>query len=743
MDKIIGRKLDGRYELLEVIGTGGMADVYKATDVKEGTTVAVKILKKEFSENEEFLRRFRNESKAIAVLSHPNIVKILDVGFTNKIQFMVMEYIEGITLKEFIESEQVLDWKTAVFFTTQILNALKHAHERGIVHRDIKPQNVMLLNDGTIKVMDFGIAKFAREEGLTTTAQAIGSVHYISPEQARSDTTDEKSDIYSVGIVLYEMLTGTKPFDNTNPVSVALMHMQAKAKRPRTIRSDIPRGMEEIILKAIEKEPDDRYFSAGDMIADLEYFKQHPDRTFGYYEEEDDTMDREDMNNDYDYERTTKFSTPDEAAERRTGRQAAKPQRRVRVRYEEEADDEIIEEEYVEKRSMFLPILSGVVIVIVIMAVIFIFGLIINYFGGSSDNKEFPVPNFIGKDYNMVMREYGSKLQFKANYTNDSSQADTIISQSINEGINVKPSTKIEVQVSLGEKMIKVPPVDTSFTYDQAKSVLEDKGFTVVQKFEFSDDIKKDYVIKTVPEANTELRRGAQIEVYVSHGPMVTEVEIPDLTNLPEAEAKEKLEDADLTVKSIRVNSAKIQEGRVASQSLTPGSKVETKTEIIIYISTGLAENVTRTLEINFPDNVNGKFYFEAYIDGTLNVRTDEVDSSLTTRKTITMVSSGGNKQVVVKIFNTANGKSAEVCRYDMSFSDDQKKKMINDDIQKALEEVDGLKQNTPVVTHAPATQAPVTQAPATEPPATEAPVTEATEETEAPEEPEDSGEEE
>ena len=204
MDKNIGKKLDGRYEIIELIGEGGMADVYKAVDIVDNKTIAVKILKKEFAENEEFLRRFRNESKAIAVLSHPNIVKIYDVGFSEKIQFIVMEYIDGITLKEYMENERVLSWKDAVHFVTQILRALQHAHERGIVHRDIKPQNIMMFTDGTIKVMDFGIAKFAREEGKTATDQAIGTVHYISPEQARGDVTDAKSDLLIL-IILFRL----------------------------------------------------------------------------------------------------------------------------------------------------------------------------------------------------------------------------------------------------------------------------------------------------------------------------------------------------------------------------------------------------------------------------------------------------------------------------------------------------------------------------------------------------------
>ena len=288
MDKNIGKKLDGRYEITELIGVGGMAEVYKGVDVIDNKTVAIKILKKEYAENEEFLRRFRNESKAIAVLSHPNIVKIYDVGFSEKIQYIVMEYIDGITLKEYIEEEKVLTWKDTVHFVIQILRALQHAHDKGIVHRDIKPQNIMMFTDGTIKVMDFGIAKFAREEGKTATDQAIGSVHYISPEQASGNVTDAKSDIYSVGAMMYEMLTGRKPFDSDNPVAIAVMHMHDIPERPRAINPDIPDGLEEIVLKAMEKAPEDRYQTTGDMIADIEKFKADPEMTFGYYVEESD-----------------------------------------------------------------------------------------------------------------------------------------------------------------------------------------------------------------------------------------------------------------------------------------------------------------------------------------------------------------------------------------------------------------------------------------------------------------------
>ena len=282
MDKYIGKRLGGRYDIKELIGVGGMANVYKATDIIEDKIVAVKILKDEYLSNDEFLRRFRNESKAIAVLSHPNIVKIFDVSLGDGIQYIVMEYVDGLTLKEYIEQQHVLRWKEAVHFTVQILRALQHAHDKGIVHRDIKPQNIMLLQDGTIKVMDFGIARFARDDGRTVTDKAIGSVHYISPEQARGDVTDEKSDIYSVGVMLFEMLTGKLPFDADSAVSIALMQMQAIPKMPRQLNETIPEGLEEITVRAMQKDPSQRYQSAAEMLRDIDEFKRNPSILFEY-----------------------------------------------------------------------------------------------------------------------------------------------------------------------------------------------------------------------------------------------------------------------------------------------------------------------------------------------------------------------------------------------------------------------------------------------------------------------------
>ena len=282
MDKYIGRRLDGRYLVDELVGIGGMANVYKATDVANGRTVAVKILRDEYVQNGELLRRFKNESKAVALLSHPNIVKVYDVNFSDRVNYIVMEYIDGVTLKDYMEHRGALDWKETLYFTVQILRALQHAHDNGIVHRDIKPQNIMLLKDGSIKVTDFGIARFARSGMHTMTDKAIGSVHYISPEQARGEATDNRADLYSVGVMMYEMLTGRLPFEAESAVGVAIKHIEEAPVPPSTWNLDIPAGLESIVLRAMQKDPADRYASAAEMLRDIDSFKKDPSISFEY-----------------------------------------------------------------------------------------------------------------------------------------------------------------------------------------------------------------------------------------------------------------------------------------------------------------------------------------------------------------------------------------------------------------------------------------------------------------------------
>lgn len=726
MDINIGKRLDGRYELLALIGSGGMADVYKAKDITTGEFVAVKILKKEFSGNEEILRRFRNESKAIAALSHPNIVSIIDVGFTNKLQFIVMEYIDGRTLKECMEEKGVLDFKTSIYYIKQVLRALSHAHEVGIVHRDIKPHNIMVLNDGTIKVMDFGIARFARDEGLTTTAQAIGSVHYISPEQARSDVTDEKSDIYSVGVVLYEMLTGIKPFDGENPVAVALMHMKSEAKKPTDINPDIPKGIEEIILKAMEKQPEDRYATALLMIDDIEKFMSSPDSTFGYYKEEEIYMNEENHKSEKEQNDTnTKFfktietEKETEKVTEKVTKKAPKKKKSESVKEVEEQESEDLKDydevEYVERRSMFVPILSGVVIVIVIIAVVFIAGLMYNYFGGSgSDNKEFPLTNFVGYEYDYVKKEYGQLLLFEVSEEKYSdSEVNTIIAQDIDPGTIVKPGKKIKVTISKGKKMNEVTPVDSSFTEDQAKSRLVEDGFNVQLKYNYSDTIDQGYVIKTEPEANTPYKEGSTVILYISRGPVVTNVIVPDVVNKKEEEAVKALKDLDLEVEIAQRNSEQ-PEGTVVTQSQSAGSTVVSGTVITLWISTGQPPTVTQEIEILFPVNANGVFAFRTYVDGTLYSEEGGINSAYTSKKTVSITASGGVKDITVVIVNQENGLEAEIGRYAYSFDEKRSKVIKSENITEAFRSIDGIKVQTvtssPSVTTTPlVTSAPVT----------------------------------
>ena len=293
MDNLIGKKLDGRYLIESLIGVGGMANVYKGRDVRTGNQIAVKVLKEEFLDNEELVRRFKNESKAISILNHPNIVKVYDVSVTDQLQYIVMEYIDGITLKEYLKQRNgALTWKEVVHFATQVLSALDHAHSKGIVHRDVKPQNIMLQADGSIKMMDFGIARFSRAQSQTVSDKAIGSVHYISPEQAKGDHTDARTDIYSVGVMMYEMLSGKLPFDGTGAVSIAIMQISEKPKPLAEVAPNIPVGLRQITEKAMEKDPADRYQSAQEMLDAIAAFRRNPSISFEYEYNTQDNPDK-------------------------------------------------------------------------------------------------------------------------------------------------------------------------------------------------------------------------------------------------------------------------------------------------------------------------------------------------------------------------------------------------------------------------------------------------------------------
>ncbi|MBQ8741257.1 MAG: Stk1 family PASTA domain-containing Ser/Thr kinase [Clostridia bacterium] len=563
MDRFVGKRLDGRYEIQEIIGVGGMAVVYKAHDNVENRTVAIKILKEEFVSNEEFIRRFKNESKAIAVLSHPNIVKVYDVSFGDLIQYIVMEYIDGITLKEFIERQGSLRWKDAVYFTIQILKGLQHAHDKGIVHRDVKPQNIMVLSDGTIKVADFGIARFARNEQRTITDKAIGSVHYISPEQARGEKTDEKADIYSVGVMLYEMLTGQLPFEAESAVSVAIMQLQRDPKLPTEINPAIPVGLEQITMHAMQKTPERRYQSASELLCDLEQFKKDPESTFDYSYFVDNSPTK--------FVDTLMSSTPASAVV-------------------EEEDDEV--EEVKEKNNM-IPILAGIasalIIALIVLGIIFIPKLLKN------TGAEIECPKFIGMTIEEVKQHANfNSFDIEWEYTaSEDYDIGVVCDQSQSAGKKLKNGAAITLYVSTGQTNVKVPDVYGK-TESYAVSELKSKGFVTNVKEVADDEVEAGLVIKTEPARTTVMAEGAEITVYVSTGKATKMLDIPNVVGLTEEKAKADIEKLGLVVESeprdLTANEKEYPKGYVIAQEPDANSseKVPEGTTIKIYVSTGV-----------------------------------------------------------------------------------------------------------------------------------------------------------
>ncbi len=684
MDKNIGRKLDGRYEITELIGVGGMADVYKATDILEDRTVAVKILKNEFADNEDFVRRFRNESKAIAVLSHPNIVKIYDVGFTDKIQFIVMEYIDGITLKEFMEQQGVLKWKDTVHFIIQILRALQHAHDRGIVHRDIKPQNIMLFPDGTIKVMDFGIARFAREEGKTISDKAIGSVHYISPEQARGDITDEKSDIYSVGVMMYEMLTGVKPFDADNPVTVALMHMQTEPKPPREINDSIPEGLEEIVIRAMQKEASKRYQSASEMIKDIEEFKKNPSIVFEYKYLSEKTQY-------YNANAVSKAAAAYEANSHEGGNHYAddkgeerKLKSKSKVKTKElpkenesyEDYDDYEEDEKVSKSSYFVVILTAIAAGILIIVVAFIALTITDIIGPDEKTQVGKMPDIVGYSYQEVKTYYAEFFDVTVDsqeYSSDYPEG-AIISQEPVEGRDyLIGKATVKVVVSKGPRMVTIPNV-YDLDSNTAQSMLRDNnGFNVIIKSVFDDNVDKDLVIMTDPAKNEQAEYGSTVYMYVSRGPEEQDVIVPDLLGYT-LDAAKTLLGGKFTVQVMTKDSSE-PENTVIEQSIPSVTEdgqsnvVPINSTIILTVSSGVAPEQEAVITFSVPDGIKGSATFNCYINGNI-VGTEKIDN-VAYASTVSVTVKGTKLQIIMlEAVNNDTKESSTIGKYSVNFDE-------------------------------------------------------------------------
>lgn len=563
MDQYIGKKFDGRYEIEELIGVGGMANVYKGYDILEDETVAIKILREEYATSEDFLRRFKNESKAISLLNHPNIVKVFDVSITEAVQYIVMEHIDGITLKEYITQKGVLPWKDAVHFITQILKAMQHAHDMGVVHRDIKPQNIMLLQDGSIKVMDFGIARLARSQTRTMTDKAIGSVHYISPEQAKGDVTDAKTDIYSAGVILFEMLTGQLPFQAETAVSVAIKQIADEPVKPRDINPEIPEGLEEITLKAMQKDVEKRYQTASSMLVDIEEFKKNPSISFEYKYFVDDAP--------------TKYVDAIKEVQ-------AKESDKVKLNTTKEGV------KAKKKKPSSTAVLMGIAAACIVVMV----GALIFMFAGGGKEDPVEIPSFLGMtEQEVESSEYKEKLTITyEDGTSNEYESGQIMKQNINAGRNVEKGQPIILTVCRGEN--KVTLSDYKGMLEQsAIDDLERKGLKVSVKTEFNKEVEEGRVTRTDPGEGKEVPEGSTVNLYISKGEEDTSVEVPDLRGEAKGDVSSILVSAGLKLgKTSEDFSDSVAEGKVISQSVTPGSSAEKGSAVDIVISKG-PENTT------------------------------------------------------------------------------------------------------------------------------------------------------
>lgn len=636
MDNYVGKRLDGRYEIQEIVGVGGMSVVYKAYDNVDDRVVAVKILKDEFLTNDDFVRRFKNESKAIALLSHPNIVKVYDVSFGEKLQYIVMEYVDGITLKEYIQKQGAITWNDALFFTTQILKALQHAHDKGIVHRDIKPQNIILLPNGNIKVADFGIARFSRSETRTLTDTAIGSVHYISPEQAKGEFTDEKADIYSVGVVLYEMLAGKVPFEAESAVSVALMQLQNNAKRLTEINPDIPLGLEQICIHAMQKDPKDRYQSATEMLLDVEEVINNPKTVFDYSCFVDKSP--------------TKYISDTDKITAETPVINEKP-------IEKAVDTDEDEVEYYDpdhKKKVISAVLIGIIILVTATV------LLVMAITGSFKTSTNTLDNFVGFSYDELIssNKYDYEFVLEQKKT-DEVEPGIVVDQSPEAGSKVISGSQVKLVVSASMDDINVPNI-YNLNDEKAKKALSNEGLT---NYKFttisSETVEEGLVVYTEPKAGTVVSSDTQIVVFVSSGPTTKEVvniEVPDVTGLKQEGARAFLEKMGFKNVNFVTQDDLRPKGVVISQSPAAGSSATADDKIKVVISSGETTTTTKptskvSLSVSLPKIVDES---GEYITDTLEVT---IDGKTYLNQAVTLNGTNASVSITLDGENEANVK--------------------------------------------------------------------------------------
>lgn len=644
MDQYIGKMLDDRYEILELIGSGGMANVYKARCHRLNRLVAIKILKSDLADNADFRRRFHDESQAVAQLSHANIVSVYDVSTNPDREYIVMELIDGITLKQYMERRGRMDWRESLHFITQIMRGLSHAHSRGIIHRDIKPQNIMVLRDGSVKVADFGIACLANQ-GQTLTQEALGSVHYISPEQARGDRIDARSDIYSAGVVLYEMLTGRLPFEGDSAVSVAIQHLSSVPLAPRDIDPSIPEPLELICMKAMNSDPNKRYASADAMIEDLEKFRRDPSVDMDYIRQELTAPAA-------DTEPTMPLPTAQVASvvKKHTGE----------LRREREE-----EEEPPRRDKKSIAIIAGIFAAAVLLVVL-LFKLILGDFGPAGSNKSYPVPDIRGKTVEEAQEMEGVKdiflIEVQGTRTTEEYQPGQIVEQDPAAGRTRKSNLVIQVYVAAEPE--KVPMKDlVGMEYRQARVLLTDMGLDlkITTETVSSDKYGADAVIETVPAADEPLVAGQTVILRVSTGPET--VTVPTFTGQDIANAVQNAQDLGLTVGEITYDTFSFApQGQVIDQSIKSTDEVPGGTKISFTVSGQKNSDdatAARVVEFTMPSDMEGMIKVEFEQD-SVTLDSQYINASMGT-VTYTFTGKTGTSSNVCAVFTSMNTGATKV----------------------------------------------------------------------------------
>ena len=572
MDNLIGKKLDGLYEVKELIGSGGMANVYKAVmlgrngPVPAGTVVAVKVLRQEYTHDPELVRRFKNESKAISLLNHPNIVKVYDVSVNDQLQYIVMEYVDGMTLREYLnERGGKLTSRETVHFISQILKALEHAHANGVVHRDIKPQNIMLLDNGQLRMMDFGIARISRAENQLLSGKTMGSVHYISPEQAKGDETDCTSDIYSVGVMMYEMLSGQLPFDAEDAVEVAIKQISDQPKSLHEIAPQVPAALVEITEKAMAKLPQNRYASAREMLDALDTYVQNPSVMFEYQYITEDAPEKV-VKRTMNQNKAARQNHPNESAAPR-GKNAKR-----------------------KRRTIFLPVLFGITIAFA-LACLALCWLILNDSSNLMNNKaDITLNDYIGmtQEEAQATEQVASgqisvtwEQEYNSNYA-----AGYIYKQSPVSGRTVREGQGVTLTVSLGTQYVTVPDL-TNYVQSDAEQQLKALGVSVLVTQAVDTSVASGAVIRTDPAAGTQVAAGSTVILYISRPQVSTTTKVPSLTGMSVDDARTLLVQNHLGLGSQTEQYSDQPVGTVISQNPAAGSTTKLNGRVNIVVSAG------------------------------------------------------------------------------------------------------------------------------------------------------------